>query len=538
MNDGWYTVYELGCDSNKKYCTKSGCIDDIGSSTKICCCNNADNCVHQNASDPVVYDLSGISLATATAAYQVEGAAFKDGRGASIWDIYVRRPNVIKNNDTGDDACKSYEFWKKDIELLKSLGVHSYRFSISWTRIFTDGTPTSKNSKGITYYHNLIDGLIDAGIEPLVTMYHWDLPQGLMDAGGWLNNDTVQAFGDYAEFLLKEYGKKINKWIPINEPSSIIEFEYCGDTHADAEGDFKPHCDWTLYLAAKHLLLAHAEAWKRYKKIYPDGTAQFGIAMNGPWYFPNDPSDPKDRNASLAAFDYTWGIFAEPLYGSGDWPDTLKKRISELSKKESRSISRLPVFTDDEKKSLKGSAQFIGINYYVASMVTDIQDDLEHNRWNYNQEDYDSGTTSWPLDSWRQINASNGWIYYTPSGLRELMKHMKDNYGNVPIIITESGCMDTFGEGLNDVTRVHYLRGHLMAVSQAKNVDKVNVIGYTLWSLMDNFEWLDGYTTKFGIHQVDFSSPNRTRTQKQSAKEYTKWIKDRKVTGFTTTSRD
>ncbi|KAE9547417.1 hypothetical protein FO519_009372 [Halicephalobus sp. NKZ332] len=539
MNDGWYITYQLGCDSNGTYCKNSGCYDDIGKSTKICCCNNSDNCVDKDASSPVVYDLTGITVSSATAAYQVEGGAFEDGRGASIWDIYVRKPNVIKNNDTGDDACKSYDYWQKDIVLLKALGIKAYRFSISWTRIFTDGTPATKNDKGIAYYDNLIDVLINAGIEPVVTMYHWDLPQWLMDNGGWLNRETYMAFGDYCEFLFKQYGDRVKKWIPLNEPSSVIEFEYCGDTHADAEGDFKPHCAWTLYLAARNLLLGHAEAWKRYQKF--NGTAQgggqLGIALNGPWYFPGNPDDPNDQDASVRAYDFGWGIFAEPLFGSGNWPESVFNRIQELSTQENRSIPRLAIFTNDEQKLLKGSAQFFGVNYYVAAMVKDIRDDLKQNRWSYNQEDYDSGTTSWIRDSWIQTNASNGWIYYTPSGLRALLNHINANYKDIPIIITENGCMDSFNEDLEDVTRVHYLRGHLMASSQAKNVDNVNVIGHTVWSLMDNFEWLDGYTTKFGIHQVDFNDPERKRTPKRSAKELTNWVSDGKVPGFSPNSR-
>ncbi|KAE9546880.1 hypothetical protein FO519_009908, partial [Halicephalobus sp. NKZ332] len=468
----------------------------------------------------VVYDLSGITLSSATAAYQVEGAAFEDGRGASIWDIYVRKPNTIKNNDTGDDACKSYELWQKDIDILKELGVKSYRFSISWTRIFTDGTPATKNDKGIAYYDNLINALIDADIEPLVTMYHWDLPQWLMDNGGWFSRDTVTAFGDYCEFLFDHYGDRVKKWIPINEPESVMQFEYCGDTHADADGDFKPHCAWSMYLSAKNLLLGHAEAWK-----------------SGPWFFPNDSSNSKDQAASLTAFEFNWGVFAEPLFGSGDWPDVMKNRIQELSTQENRSISRLPVFTDEEKQELKGSAQFFGINYYRALMVTDIQDDLKQNRWKYVQEDYDSGTTSWALDSWRQANTTDSWIYYTPFGLRALLNYIKKKYADIPVMVTENGCMNNYEEDLEDMTRIHFIRGHLMAISQARNVDKVNVIGYSVWSLMDNFGWLNGYTTKYGFYRVDFNDPQRKRTPRSSAKEFAKWVGDGKVLGFSPNSR-
>ncbi|KAE9546690.1 hypothetical protein FO519_010098, partial [Halicephalobus sp. NKZ332] len=307
----------------------------------------------------------------------------------------------------------------------------------------------------------------------------------------------------------------------------------------DAGGNIVPYCTWSRYFLAKNFVLGHAEAWKRYQKLNGtvQGGGQLGIALNGPWYFPNNTNDPKDQAASKRAFDFVWGIFAEPLFGSGDWPESVKSRIQELSKQELRNTSRLPVFTDEEKQALKGSAQFFGVNYYSSAMIADIEDKTQEERWKYGQEDYDSGTTGWAADSWRQINASNPWIYYTPSGLRLLLNHVNENYPNIPIMITENGCMDNDGEDLEDMTRVHYLRGHLMASSQAKNVDNVNVIGHTVWSLMDNFEWQDGYTTKFGIHRVDFNDPMRKRTQKRSAKEFTNWIAAGKVSGFSVNSR-
>ncbi|KAE9546881.1 hypothetical protein FO519_009907, partial [Halicephalobus sp. NKZ332] len=510
-----------------------------GKSTKICCCNSADNCVDENASSPVVYDLSGIQMSSATSAYQVEGGAFEGGRGDSVWDIYVRRPNVVRDNSTGDDACKSYDYWKKDIDILKALNVKAYRFSISWTRIFTDGTLATKNDKGIAYYDDLINTLIDSGMEPVVTMHHWDLPQGLMDAGGWLSKSIVKAFGDYCEFLFDHYGDRVKTWMPINEPASILSFDYCENYSPDAGGNFVPRCTWSRYYAAKNIVLGHAEAWKRYQKFNgtPKGGGILGMALSGPWYFPSNPDDPKDQEASLRAYDFNWGIYAEPLYGAGDWPVRVKERIGNLSKQELRSVSRLPIFTDEEKQALKGSAQFLAINYYVAAITRDIEDDLQQNRWKYVQESYDFGATSELADSWIQINASNPWIAYIPSGLRALLNHVNENYPSIPIMITENGCMDSEGEDLNDVTRVHYLRGHLMTISQAKNVDKVNITGYTVWSLMDNFEWLDGYTTKFGIHRVDFNDPERKRTQKQSAKEFTNWITAGKVPGFSPNSR-
>uniref|UniRef100_A0AC35FFY4 Beta-glucosidase n=1 Tax=Panagrolaimus sp. PS1159 TaxID=55785 RepID=A0AC35FFY4_9BILA len=404
QNDGQTLNYTLRCDDTTKYCNAMGCSDNIGTSTKTCCCNNGDLCVHPQATEPIMYNLTKISFSSATAAYQVEGGAF-DNRGPSIWDLYVRRPNTIKNNDTGDDACRSYYLWEEDIKLLKAMNVTQYRFSISWTRIFLDGTNKTKNQVGIDYYHKLIKGLIDAGIEPVVTMYHWDLPQPLMDKGGWLNENTAIVFGQYTRFIFEEYSDRVKNWIPINEPLSVVQFEYCGDTHADAPGDFIPHCAWSYYLAAKNMILGHLEAWKHFQDLGLDKKGgKLGIALSGPWFFPNDYQNPDDQNASIRAFEFYWGLFAHPLY-RGDWSPIIKDRILNLSLTyEKRTETRLPQFTDDQVKALNGSAQFIGVNYYNGQMVTSRTDDEIANRWDnkLNQEDYDGKIKIWPSPNWRQ----------------------------------------------------------------------------------------------------------------------------------------
>uniref|UniRef100_A0A7E4W8J6 Beta-glucosidase n=1 Tax=Panagrellus redivivus TaxID=6233 RepID=A0A7E4W8J6_PANRE len=532
-NDGQDIAYSLSCDDGNK-CTDVGCIEDHGTGSQVCCCNE-DYCIHDDASKPIEYPLDGILMSSATAAYQVEGAVDVDGRGPSIWDVWTKRPNVINNNDTGEIACDSYHNWKEDIALLKAMNVNQYRFSISWSRIFTDGTSDTLNPIGVQYYHDIIDNLIENGIEPLVTMYHWDLPQPIGDTGGWINPNTITKFADYAEFLFKEYGEKIKKWITINEPLMISEFEYCGEDLVHASGSFTPHCEWSVYVAAINLLRAHLTAWRIYESLDPSlNGGSIGIA-SGMTHFYADSRNKNRAEAEAAAermVDFKWNMFLHPIFSeTGDWPDSLKQRLAKLSKLEGRGKSRLPEFTLDEIEGLKGSAQFIGVNFYSAKVVSSIIGQ-ETNRWQYKQREYDSGTVIWPEKHWREINVTNSWIHYTPYGLRALLNKINNLYPDVPIMVTENGVMDSLGEDLNDISRIHYIRGHLMAVSQAKHVDNVNVIGYTYWSLMDNFEWEDGYNTKFGLHRVDFKDPGRKRTPKASAHFFGKIIEQLKIEGF------
>ena len=233
-------------------------------------------------------------------------------------------------------------------------------------------------------------------------MYHWDMPQQLHDKGGWLNETTAKVFGEYAKFVFNQFGDRVKQWIPINEPLSVIGLLYCSDPRVDVYET----CAWQYYLAAKNLLLGHLEAYKAYQTVNATmGGGKLGIALNGAWYFPNDYTNPDDHEASLRAFDFSWGLFGHPLY-VGDWSPRIKKRLENLSLHyENRTESRLSPFTPDQIKELKGSAQFVGVNYYNALVVTSRSEDEIRNRWNHNlfdQKDYDSRTKSWGSPEWRQ----------------------------------------------------------------------------------------------------------------------------------------
>uniref|UniRef100_A0AC35GI17 Beta-glucosidase n=1 Tax=Panagrolaimus sp. PS1159 TaxID=55785 RepID=A0AC35GI17_9BILA len=366
-------------------------------------------------------------FACATAAYQVEGAFNEDGRAASIWDTFTHEGGSA-NHDTGDIACDSYHLWKRDIEMIKSLGVQQYRFSISWPRILPDGTTKHVNQKGVDYYKTLLKALIDEGIEPMITLFHWDLPQSLQDRGGFINPEIIQTFAEFARFCFKTFGDSVKFWITFNEPIIFTEMGHCGHPWEHAPGSFGKHNQWIHYWVAHNIMLAHAHAVKIYREEFkPSQKGQIGIVQVLSDYYPMTHKK-EDEEAAESMRYFFQERFLQPIYGDGDYPEHVKNRIWENCKKQGRVTSRLPEITEEEKKLVKGSADFIGVNYY-----------LSH--------------------------------------------------------------------------RVH----------------GVNVKGYTVWSLMDNFEWGFGYDRKYGIFQVDFNDPNRKRTEKESAGFFRNVVKTRSV---------
>ncbi|CAH0558859.1 unnamed protein product [Brassicogethes aeneus] len=450
----------------------------------------------------------------ATAAYQVEGGWNASGKGENIWDRLTHtHPELIADHSTGDIACDSYHKWKEDIDILKTVGVEFYRFSISWSRIMPTGFTNKINPDGIKYYNDIIDELLKNNIEPMVTIFHWDLPQPIQDLGGWTNPQISVYFEDYARVVFENFGDRVKKWITINEPSSICEDTYGKGNNAPnilspGIGD---------YLCGKTILLCHARTYHLYKNEFGrQQRGKIGITIDSIWAEPKT-NQSADISASVREMQMGTGWWMHPILSKeGDYPAIMKSRINEISKAENFSESRLVPLYKHEIKYIRGTADFLGLNHYHTWLVSDnkypITDPTSFNK--------DKGTKLERDPKWKNP-------LITPWGIRKLINWVKDEYDNPLIYITENGYQD---DGcLDDKDRVLFYKGYISEVIQAATTDKCNVKGYTAWSIMDNMEWRSGYTIKFGLYHVDFSSPNRTRTPKSSAKFYQYVIKNRNI---------
>ncbi len=426
---------------------------------------------------------------TATASYQIEGATTEGGRGDSIWDVFCRVEGNIANADTGDKACDHFNRYPEDIKLMSELGVTAYRFSISWSRIMEDGTTNTINPEGIQFYNNIIDECLRNGIEPWVTLYHWDLPQYLQqNEGGWLKENVIARFKDYADICFQEFGDRVNRWITINEGWVVAILGY-------GKGVFAPgmQSNHLPYIVGHNLLLAHSEAVQLYRTKYASQGGLIGITNNCDWREPATDTD-ADKAAAQRALEFFLGWFADPIY-KGDYPDSMKSRLG----------SRLPSFTDEQKRRLKGSSDFFGLNHYT-TMIASADVDPTHKPCVYGNggivEDQDvhlSVDPSWPLTdmNWAVV----------PWGCGKLLKWIAERYDNPPIYITENGCAY---DGIDDEPRVEFLDGYLQECRKAIN-SGVNLQGYFVWSLLDNFEWASGYSKRFGLHYIDFATGERIK---------------------------
>ncbi|CAK8692258.1 unnamed protein product [Clavelina lepadiformis] len=457
---------------------------------------------------------SNFIWAAATAAYQIEGGWNSDGKGLNIWDQTSHTPGLVLNGDTGDFACDSYNKAGIDINLLQNLGVSSYRFSLSWSRLIPGGKYTGEkdlNIMAVNYYNDLIDGLLQAGIEPMVTLYHWDLPLILQyDFGGWAGREIVDWFALYADICFRTFGGRVKRWITFNEPWVFTVLGYADGAHSPNIRD----PGRSEYLAAHHVLLAHAKAYHLYKDNYRASQGGVvGITCNSDWNEPRNPHREADDDAVNRINQFFLGWFMHPIYINGDYPEVMKTFVDARSAAQGEPTSRLPSFTDDEKTMIKGTSDFFGLNHYTSALGFDAFDANNIESVNYNT-DREAGTEkdiTWP-------QAASSWLQEVPWGLRKLLSYIKKEFNDPPILITENGFSEEGDSSdLNDWWRKQYYSRYINEVLKAIVIDKVNVIGYTAWSLMDNFEWAQGYTERFGIHYVNFSDPNRPRIPKQSA---------------------
>jgi beta-glucosidase len=434
---------------------------------------------------------SGFRFGVATAAFQIEGATREGGRGESIWDRFCRVPGAVDGGDTGDVACDHYNRWRSDLDLMQALGVESYRFSIAWPRVMPDGCGRL-NPVGMRFYRRLAEGLRERGIEPIATLYHWDLPQALQDRGGWAERDTAERFAVYAAAMGAELGDVVTEWVTHNEPwvTSFL---------GHAEGTKAPGLrDWTTAVrVSHHVLLSHGLARDALRESVD--SPNIGIALN---LAPVHPASEDERDVRAA-----WRMdgnlnrwFLEPVL-QGRYPyDMLELYENQMG--------RLRFIADGDLKTIAGGSDFLGVNYYSPMRV-------RHER----------GATPLSLvhvDPPPPVTAM-GWEI-DAGGLHDVLVRVKREYDAPPIYITENGAAfddpPVNGEGVvDDAERTDYLRAHLDAVHRAL-ADGVDVRRYCLWSLLDNFEWEHGYGKRFGIVHVDYA------TQRRVPKRSGLWYRD------------
>ncbi|KAL3278786.1 hypothetical protein HHI36_016310 [Cryptolaemus montrouzieri] len=447
-----------------------------------------------------------------TSAYQIEGGWNASGKGENIWDRLTHtHPEAINDRDNGDIACDSYHLWKTDVENLKYLGVHHYRFSLSWSRILPTGFVNQINKDGVEYYNNLINSLLANGIEPIVTLYHWDLPQTLQDLGGWSNVKTADYFADFVRVAFRLYGNRVKTWTTINEPYRI-----CYDSAGDFEISAVPVLPgFGCYLCARSLLIAHSKAYHIYDKEFrKQQKGKIGIILDSSWPIPKT-NKTDDIEAAERYIQMMLGWFAHPIFSKdGDYPEIMKKTIQERSAKENYRESRLPSFTKEEINALKGTSDYLGINHYETEWIENFEFPIGKPPSYFK----DIAVKRSKNPKWKPSPDIVPWGFY------KLLRWVAKEYNNPLVYITENGYGDNNSNGLQDSNRIVYLAEYMKAVLQAIQ-DGSNIKKYTVWSFMDNMEWRRGYSIKYGLFNVDFTSPNRTRTPKTSAKFYKQLIK-------------
>ncbi|XP_017782709.1 PREDICTED: myrosinase 1-like [Nicrophorus vespilloides] len=460
---------------------------------------------------------NNFKFGVATASYQIEGGWKDGGKGESIWDYQTHTfPNRILDGSNGDIACDSYNKIDEDIRNLKALKVDFYRFSISWPRLLPSGFANEISEDGVRYYNELIDKLIANGIEPMVTLYHWDVPQSIENLGGWTNRAIVDYFGDYARICFKLFGDRVKTWITINEPYSICEYGYGNVITA-------PYYNSTgigSYACGHHVILSHAKAYNIYAFEFRfKQRGRVGITVESSWWEP-DSNSKEDRTAAENMMQMYFGWFLHPII-KGDYPPVMRLRVDKKSREQHFPRSRLPRFTIKEIIEIKGTIDFLGLNHYTTFMAKSGTDGPVPSNIN------DVGAILYQKPEWKQ--SAREVFRLVPWGLRKLLVWVKKEYRNIEVLITENGYAGKEDETTNDIERIEYYNLYLTEVLKAIHEDKCKITGYTAWSFMDNYEWTDGYTMRFGMYYVDFKDPNRTRTPKKSAFVYQNIVVTKKI---------
>ena len=429
----------------------------------------------------------------ATSAYQIEGAVDEDGRGESIWDRFCATPGKVANGETGRVACDSYHRHADDVRLMRELGLNGYRFSIAWPRVVPEGRGRP-NKAGLDFYDRFVDELLASGIEPFVTLYHWDLPQALEDRGGWPSRETVDAFADYVAVVAERLGDRVSHWITQCEPWVISRLGYGSGEHAPGRTS-----EADALAAAHHVLLAHGRAAEVLRAGSP--RAKVGITIDLVSFHPLIDSA-ADAEAVVQSDAFRNRSILDPLL-RGEYPAEVLERFADA----------LPRVEDTDMRTIAAPLDFLGVNYYTRNVV---------------RADPQGG-----LPQTVRVEAAEhtemGWEVY-PSGLYELLVRLRDDYEVPPLFVTENGAAfaDRLVDGtVEDPLRTAYVEQHLSAIARAID-DGVNVRGYFLWSLLDNFEWACGYSRRFGIVYVDFET--LARVPKASYRWYRDFISEQRGT--------
>ncbi|XP_075424730.1 cytosolic beta-glucosidase-like isoform X2 [Ascaphus truei] len=439
-----------------------------------------------------------------------------DGKGLNVWDTFTHQGgDRVFKNQTGDVACGSYTLWEEDLKCIKQLGLTHYRFSLSWSRLLPDGTTGFINQKGIDYYNKMIDTLLENNVIPIVTLYHFDMPQALEDQGGWQSEKTAGVFEEYAEFCFKTFGDRVKMWITINEPYVVAKYGYEDGLFAPG----KKEQGIGAYQAAHNMIKAHAKAWHNYNMFFRNQQKGLvSIALDSDWAEPFDPNSTTDKEATERYLSFHLHWFAKPIFIDGDYPEIMKSEIFKKSKHQGLQLSRLPEFTNEEKVKIKGTADFFCLNYYTTRKIRPRK--TTHDEPSYSSDMAAEGIKdpNWPISSIE-------WLAVVPWGIRKLLKYIKDTFANPIIYITENGFAQSNPASLEDTQRWTYFQETLLEILKAIKLDRVSVKGYLVWSLLDNFEWISGYSARFGLFHVDFHRIDLPRTPYISAIEYSKVVK-------------
>ncbi|KAK7264503.1 hypothetical protein RJT34_32112 [Clitoria ternatea] len=460
---------------------------------------------------------------TASSSYQYEGAYLSDGKGISNWDVFSHKPGSISDGCNGDVAVDQYNQYLEDIDLMEAIKVNSYRFSISWARILPKGRFGEVNMAGIKYYNRLIDALLLKGIQPFVTLFHFDLPQELEDRyGGWLSPQSQEDFQFFADICFQYFGDRVKYWVTLNEPGFLVSLTYrqgkyppcrCSSKFGNCSGG---DSDKEPFVAAHNMILSHAAAVDIYRNKYQiEQGGQIGIVEHIDWFEPLTNST-ADKLATERARAFTANWILDPIL-FGKYPKEMEMVLG----------TNLPEFSSKDKAKLKRGVDFIGLNHYASYYVRDCISSV-----------CESGLgVSTTEGSYQPTALKNGvpigeltpfeWLNVYPPGMKKIVMYLKDRYNNTPMFITENGYGNLHDPGLNeeeylnDFKRIKYMSSHLNNLMEAIR-EGADVRGYFVWSLLDNFEWKYGFTVRFGVHHVDYATLKRT--PKLSATWYKNFI--------------